>query len=219
LSNAYASSAIDNLSVAMLILCIGILWVRSLGRALLLFALQSLMLAAAAVCAGLAMSSTPLLVGAGLTAAIKGIAAPTLLWVVLQRIPTTHDVQALIGRRTGIVVAVVLAIVFAQTFDGQPFVTAIGAQRVLATAVTVMVIGIQIMVTRRQAITQALGFLVIENGMALAALTATYGIPFGVELGVFLDLLLAVFVVFVYTGRMHVIFGSVDTEHMRSLRG
>ncbi len=219
MSNAFASSAIDNLSVGMLILCIAILWVRSLGRALLLFAVQSLLLATAALCAGVATSSTPLLVGACLTAAIKAIAAPALLWIVLQRIPTTHDVQALVGRRTGVVIAVILAVVFAQTFDGQPFVTAIGAQRVLATAVTVMVIGIQIMVTRRQAITQALGFLVIENGMALAALTATYGIPFGVDLGVFLDLLLAVFVVFLYTGRMHVIFGSVDTERMRSLRG
>lgn len=219
MSSAHASTAIDNFSVGMLIIGIAIIWVRSLGRALLLFALQSLLLAAAAVCTGLAMSSTPLFIGACLTAAIKGIAAPVLLWVVLQRIPTTHDVQALIGRRTGIAVAVVLAIVFAHTFDGGPFVTAIGAQRVLATAVTVMVLGIQIMVTRRQAIAQALGFLVIENGMSLAALTTTYGIPFGVELGVFLDLLLVVFVVFLYTGRMHVIFGSVDTEKMRSLRG
>ncbi len=219
MSDAFASSAVDHLSVGMLVVCIALLWVRSLGRALLLFSLQSLMLAAAGLCAGLAMSSTPILVGAALTAAIKGIAAPWLLWLVLQRLPTTHDVQPLLGRRTAIVVAVVLAIVFAQTFDGRPFVTAIGAQRVLATAVTVMVIGIQIMVTHRQAITQALGFLVIENGMALAALTATFGMPFGVDLGIFLDLLLAVFVVFVYTGRMHVIFGTVDTDHLRSLRG
>jgi hydrogenase-4 component E len=59
----------------------------------------------------------------------------------------------------------------------------------------------------------------IENGMALAALTATYGMPLVVELGISLDLLSALFVAFAFAGRMHAIFGSLDTHHLRSLRG
>jgi hydrogenase-4 component E len=86
-------------------------------------------------------------------------------------------------------------------------------------AVTIMLVGILIMVTHQQALSQVTGFLVIENGMALAALTATFGMPLVVEFGILLDLLLALFVAFAYVARMHVIFGSLHTKHLRSLRG
>jgi hypothetical protein len=78
-------------------------------------------------------------------------------------------VQASIGQRTGVVLAIALALVFGRELDATPFRTAIGAERVLPTAVTVMTIGIMVMVTHRQALTQIVGFLMIENGMALAA--------------------------------------------------
>lgn len=219
MTNEFASSAIDVLSLAMLVVAIGIMWTRSLGRAMLLLGVQSMMLATAAVYTGLATSSPHILTGAGLTLIVKVVAVPAILWTVLQHIPTSHDVQASVGQRTGVAIAMLLAVVFARSLGGQPFHTAIGAERVLPTAVTVMVIGILVMVTHRQALAQIIGFLILENGMALAALTATYGMPLVIEFGIFLDLLMAVFVAFVYTRRMHVIFGSLDTEHLRSLRG
>jgi hydrogenase-4 component E len=219
MSYEFASGAIDTLSIAMLIAALGIVWTRSLGWALVLFGAQSLMLAAAALYAGLATDSPHIVAAAGLTVLVKVVAAPSLLWLLLQRLPTSHDAQPSLGQRSGLVVAVLMAIVFAYRLDAQPFHTAIGAERVLPTAVAVMLIGIQIMVTHRQALSQVIGFLVLENGMALAALTAAYGMPLVVEFGIFLDLLLAVFVAFVYTQRMHVIFGSLDTEQLRSLRG
>jgi len=218
-SHEFASSAIDTLSVAMLIAALGIVWTRSLGWALVLFGAQSLMLAAAALYAGLATDSAHIVAAAGLTAMVKVVAAPALLWLLLQRLPTSHDAQPSLGQRSGLVVAVLIALVFGRTLDAQPFHTAIGAERVLPTAVTVMLIGIQVMVSHRHALSQVIGFLMLENGMALAALTAAYGMPLVVEFGIFLDLLLAVFVAFVYTQRMHVIFGSLDTRQLRSLRG
>ncbi len=219
MSHEFASDAIDVLAVSMLILAVAMVWRQTLGWVLVLFGSQSLMLAAAALCAGLATGSPHIVAAAGLALAVKVIAAPALLWLLLQRLPTSHDVQSSLGRRSGVVVAVLMALVFSHALDSQPFHTAIGAERVLPTAVTVMLIGIQIMVTHRQALMQVVGFLILENGMALAGLTATYGMPLVVEFGIFLDLLLAVFVAFVYTQRMHVIFGSLDTDRLRSLRG
>ncbi len=219
MSYATAGAAIDALSAAMLIAAIGIVWGRSLGWVLASFAAQSLMLAAAALSAGLATGSTHVLVGAGLTFAVKVMIAPAMIWVLVRKLSTSHDVQASLGRRTNVVIGVIIGLVCARALDLQPFHTSIGAERVLPTAVAVMLIGIQVMVTHRQALMQVAGFLVLENGMALAALTAVYGMPLVIEFGVFLDLLLAVFVAFVYTQRMHVMFGSLDTEHLRSLRG
>jgi hydrogenase-4 component E len=219
MSNDLASTLINDLATGMVIVAIGIVWSRSLGWALLLICLQSLLLAGAALCAALATHSSHIYIGASLTLVVKVLAAPTLLWLVLLKLPTSHDVQASIGQRTGVVLAIGLALLFGQSFDAGPFRTAIGADRVLPTAVTVMVIGLMVMVTHRQALTQIVGFLMIENGMALAALTATYGMPLVIEMGIFLDLLLAVFVAFVYSGRMHTIFGSLDTESLRTLKG
>ena len=167
----------------------------------------------------LATDSDHVLAGAALTFAVKGVVTPGLLWTLLKRTSVSNDVSATVGRRTSLAFAVVIALVMARSLDSDPFHTAIGAERVLPTAVAVMVIGLQLMITSRQAIAQIVGFLVLENGMALAALTATYGMPLVVEFGILLDLLLAVSVVFVYTTRMHLIFGSMDTAHFRSLRG
>ena len=219
MSDELASTLINDLSVGMVIAAIGVVWARSLGWALLLICLQSLLLAGAALCAGLATESSHVLIGAALTLGVKVFAAPILLWLVLLKLPTSHDVQASIGQRTGVILAIALALILGQSLDAGPFRTAIGSERVLPTAVTVMVIGLLVMVTHRQALTQIVGFLMIENGMALAALTATYGMPLVVELGVFLDLLMAVFVAFVYSGRMHTIFGSMDTHSLRTLKG
>jgi len=219
MSDDLASTLINDLATGMVIVAIGIVWSRSLGWALLLICLQSLLLAGAALCAALATQSSHIYIGAMLTLVVKVFAAPTLLWLVLLKLPTSHDVQASIGQRTGVILAIALALILGQSFDAGPFRTAIGADRVLPAAVTVMVIGLMVMVTHRQALTQIVGFLMIENGMALAALTATYGMPLVVELGIFLDLLMAVFVGFVYIGRMHTIFGSLDTESLRTLKG
>jgi hydrogenase-4 component E len=219
MSAATAGSVIDVLAIGMVVLAIGVVWTRSLGQALLLFAQQSLLLAAAALSAALATSSSHIFIGAALTLSVKAVIAPALLWKVLLNLPTSHDVQASIGQRTGVLLAILIAFVFAQALDTQPFHTSIGSERVLPTAVSVMAIGILVMVTHRQALTQVVGFLIIENSMALAALTATFGMPLVVELGIFLDLLAVVFVAFMYTGRMHVLFGTGDThEHMRTLK-
>jgi len=219
MSDTLASTLINDCATGMVVAAIAVVWSRSLGWSLLIIGLQSLFLAIAALSAGLATGSTHILAGSALTVVVKVVAAPALLWAVLQRLPTSHDVQASIGQRTGTAIAIVLALVFAQSLDAGPFRTAIGADRVLPSAITVMTIGIMVMVTHRQALTQIVGFLMIENGMALAALTATFGMPLVVELGALLDLLLAVFVVFVYSERMHAIFGTLDTRSLRTLKG
>jgi hydrogenase-4 component E len=218
-STEFASNAVDTLSVAMLIVAIALVTTRSLSAALLLFALQSAMLAAAGLCTGIATESLHVIAGAGLAFAVKAVITPAVLWTMLRRTSVSNDVSAIVSRRTSIALAVIVALTMARSLNGEPFHTAIGAERALPTAVAVMVIGLQLMITSRQAVAQVIGFLVLENGMALAALTAIYGMPLVVEFGILLDLLLAVAVVFIYTTRMHLIFGSLDTAHFRNLRG
>lgn len=219
MSTEFASNAVDTLSVAMLIVAIALVASRSLSAALILFALQSVMLAAAGLCTGISTESAHVIAGSGLAFAVKAVITPVVLWTMLRRTDVSNDVSATISRRASAAFAIVVALAMARSLDAEPFHTSIGAERVLPTAVAVMIIGLQLMITSRPAVAQVIGFLVLENGMALAALTATYGMPLVVEFGILLDLLLAVSVVFIYTTRMHLIFGSLDTAHFRSLRG
>ena len=82
-----------------------------------------------------------------------------------------------------------------------------------------VLVGFFVTVNRRRALTQILGFLVLENSIFLLALLCTYGVPFIVEMGVFLDVLVAVLIMEVFTYRIKENFDSIDVDRMEALRG
>jgi hydrogenase-4 component E len=82
-----------------------------------------------------------------------------------------------------------------------------------------VLIGLFTTVNRRRALTQILGFLMLENSIFMIALLATYGVPLIVEVGVFLDVLVAVLILEVFINRIKENFDSIDVEHMRALKG
>jgi len=81
-----------------------------------------------------------------------------------------------------------------------------------------VLIGFFIMVERRRAVTQILGFLMLENGIFLLALLTTYGVPFIVEMGVFLDVLVAVLIMEVFVYHIKDNFDSIDVGQLGNLK-
>ncbi|MDE2484850.1 MAG: hydrogenase, partial [candidate division NC10 bacterium] len=79
--------------------------------------------------------------------------------------------------------------------------------------------GFFVMVNRRRALTQILGFLMLENSIFLLALLATYGVPFIVEMGVFLDVLVAVLIMEVFIYRIKENFESIEVDRLGRLKG
>jgi len=88
----------------------------------------------------------------------------------------------------------------------------------LAIALATVLIGLLMMITRRHAVTQIIGFLAMENGLFLAATSATYGMPLVVELGVALDILIAAFIFGIFFFHIHTTFDSLDVEKMARLK-
>jgi hydrogenase-4 component E len=84
-------------------------------------------------------------------------------------------------------------------------------------ALAVAFLGLLIVVTRRRALSQITGFLVLDNGIAALAFLLTAGVPLIVELGASIDVLLAVLILQVLTGRMRVKFGGTDLDELREL--
>ncbi|WBO68642.1 hypothetical protein [Streptomyces camelliae] len=91
------------------------------------------------------------------------------------------------------------------------------ATHALPVGLAVVLIGFFVLVTRRRAPAQVVGFLLLDNGITATAFLATSGVPLIVELGVSFDVLLAVLVLQILTTRMREAFGTTDIDDLREL--
>lgn len=89
----------------------------------------------------------------------------------------------------------------------------------IANAIAVVLIGLFFMISRKKAIGQIIGFLVIENGLFTAAVLSTEGMPMIVELGIFFDLLTAVLIMGILVFRINENFETIDLNKLKNLRG
>ena len=102
----------------------------------------------------------------------------------------------------------------------QPYVRALALDgEMLAAATAVLLTGAFLMVSRKKALMQMIGLLVLENGIFLAALTTTFGMPLVIEMGIFFDLLMCVLLMGVFVFRIRDTFEHVDVSKLRRLRG
>ena len=90
---------------------------------------------------------------------------------------------------------------------------------IVASSILMIMTGLSLMVLRKRAIIQICGLITLENGIYLLGLLMTEGLPLVVELGVFLDVLIAVVVLVILTSRMRLSFMTTDTSVMKKLKG
>ena len=88
----------------------------------------------------------------------------------------------------------------------------------LGIAIAVVMLSFLMMITRRKAISQVIGFLAMENGLFFAATSATYGMPMVVELGVALDVLVGVVILGIFFFQIREQFDSLDLHHLERLK-
>ena len=86
-------------------------------------------------------------------------------------------------------------------------------------SISVVLMGTFFMITRKNAIDQIIGFLTIENGLFVTALFATHGMPFIIDLGIFVDLLTGVLVMGLMTFKINENFDSTNVNKLKNLRG
>jgi hydrogenase-4 component E len=89
----------------------------------------------------------------------------------------------------------------------------------LVNTISVILIGLFFMISRKKAIGQIIGFLVIENGLFTTAMFATEGMPFVVDMGIFVDLLSAVMILGIMVYRINEKFESIDIGKLNRLKG
>jgi hydrogenase-4 component E len=90
--------------------------------------------------------------------------------------------------------------------------------KVLPISIAVMMIGLFIMIARKQAVSQIVGLLTMENGVFLSGLSITYGMPLIVEVGIFFDIFVAVLILGVFVFRINQTFDTINVDTIRRLR-
>lgn len=86
-------------------------------------------------------------------------------------------------------------------------------------AISVVLIGLFFIISRKKAIGQIVGLLVIENGLFVTAMYASNGMPFIVDMGIFIDLVTAVLILGIMVFKINTAFESIDTDQMNNLKG
>jgi hydrogenase-4 component E len=214
-----ATQIVDACAAGTVVLGVGLAATRSIGRAIWLVALQSMLTGVAAVGVGVATGAWGLVIGGLLALVAKGLIVPLVLGTILRRSPVRRERHPLIGPLASLVAAVVIVFVASRAAEGAFLGASVASGRALPAGISAVLTGLLIIMTRRKALSLVVGLLVFENGIALTAFGLTYGMPLVVELGVLFDLLIAVVVAWVYARRMLDVLGSTSTDRLRSLRG
>ncbi len=148
----------------------------------------------------------------------KGVLIPWLLHRAMREVAIRREIEPLIGFMPSMLLGAVgtgLALVFARTLPLAP--EHAGSLLVPASLATVLT-GFILLCTRRKAITQVVGYLILENGIFIMGLCLLEAMPFLVEIGVLLDLFVGIFVLGIIINHINREFSSVDTTHLSALK-
>jgi len=202
----------------MLLFGIALLWRRSLSAYTKAFRWQSLVLSLSFALVGYFGNDPELYIVAVVLLALKVFAIPWYLNRLQARVGAEREAQPYVNVATSLIVAGLLVMLAYAITRPLVMVSTLPTRGGIPLAVGLIFVGLFVIVSRRKALTQIVGFLVLENGIALLAALGTYGIPLIVELGVFLDVLMGFLVMQVIVYQIRDTFESIDVEQLNQLR-
>jgi hydrogenase-4 component E len=183
-----------------------------------IFALQALVLALSVAWQAYVQDAPHLYVTAGIALVLKAIIIPVALHRTIERLGIHREVETVVG--IGLTMLAGLGLVALSLF--LMLQVTVGADALaredLAFALCVVLLGLLMMVTRRNAVSQIVGFMSLENGLVLAA-TGAKGMPLVVEISVAFSVLVAFIVIGVFLFRIRERFDSVDVGALDKSRG
>jgi hydrogenase-4 component E len=206
------------LAGGMLVLSFVLLYQDRILATLNVFAVQAIVLALAVAWQAYTQGAPHLYVTAGIALGVKGFIIPAALHRIVRRLNIHREIEQVVG--AGPLMLLGLAIVALAIMLVLPRVEGVNplAREDLAFALAVILLGLLMMITRRNAVTQIVGFMSLENGLILAA-TGAKGMPLVVEFSVAFSILIAFIVFGVFVFRIRERFDTVDVSALDRFRG
>jgi hydrogenase-4 component E len=206
---------IDSLLVFVLLINLFLLGTSRLRAVIAGSALQGVILGALAVMMHFSLETAIVGVGA---VVVRAIVIPRLLHKAMRDLAIHREVEPFIGFVPSLLLGALgtgLALVFSSTL---PLAEAHKGSLVVPASFATVLTGFLILTTRRKAITQVVGYLVLENGVFIMGLVLLEAMPFLVEVGVLLDLFVAIMVMGIIINHISREFASLDTDRLSQLK-
>jgi len=151
--------------------------------------------------------------------ALKAVVMPRMLIRAMTDLPIRREIQPVVGFRTSLLLGAVATGASLALAGRLPTVDATaGVHLLVPAAFATILTGFIVITTRIKAITQVLGYLVLENGVYIFGLLLLDAMPFLVEVGVLLDLFVAIFIMGIIINHVSREFASVSTERLSTLK-
>jgi hydrogenase-4 component E len=215
-----AGILLDLCGALMLLCCFACLGSKLFNRYLAYYAAQSIVLSVATGVVAWRFGRVELWVLAGLTLAIKGVAIPSgARRMLLRRLDLKRDVALSTGLSTSVILGGILTAFAYLVTRPQNLPAGLTAAAVVPLSTAVILLGALTMVLRRHTIAQLIGWLILENGVFLGAITLAASFPFIVEAGIFLDLIAGVLIMVVFVSDMTHQLAHATADELRELTG
>lgn len=203
---------------AFLLSAVGVLWRRDVAALIRLITLQGVALTAIAALLAASHGSVEATLVAVFVGVLKAVALPALLRRVLRQVPEARETAPQVNVAASLLAAAALTLLAYAAARPLVELSPAPSARAAPVGIAVVLIGFFLAATRRRAISQIIGLLLVDNGIAAVAFLTTGGVPLVVELGVSVDLLLAVLVLQILTTRLRAAFGGTNLDELRELR-
>jgi hydrogenase-4 component E len=202
----------------MLVISFALLYQQRIAAVLNAFAAQSITLALAVAWAAWSEGRPDLFITATIAFLLKGVVIPVALHRTVTRLGVHREVEKVVGVGMALLVGLALCgLAQALVVKIAPAAAGLGRDE-LALAMAIVLLGFLMMIVRRNAVTQVVGFMSMENGLILAA-TGARGMPLVVEVSVAFSVLIALFVFAVFVFRIRERFDTIDIEALDRMRG
>ncbi len=213
-----AMQFVNLLAAILLLVAFAMLGQRRILSLINLFVLQGAVLAVSTAVVAYTSGQHHLYYSAGLTLLLKVLVLPWLLHRLINSLNIRRDVETLMNIPTTMLVGIAL-VIFAFNLAAPISQLAQGITRgLIGIALASVLLSLLMMLTRRKAVSQVVGFLSMENSLFFAATSATQGMPLVVEFGIALDVLVATFIFGIFFFQIRETFDSLDIANMENLK-
>ena len=209
---------INLFAAILLLLAFAMLAQRRVVSLVNLFAAQGLVLALSTAVVAYTTRQPHLYESAALTLVLKVALLPWLLHRLVRRLDVRWEFEGLINIPATMLIGIVLVVFSFNLALPISQLASTVTRATLGIAMASVMLAFLMMITRRKAIPQVIGFLAMENGLLFAATSATYGMPMVVELGVALDVLVGMLILGVFFFQIREQFDSLYLKHLEKLK-
>jgi len=214
----WISQLIDLGAAVLLLTSFAMLSQRRIVSLVNLYIWQGLVLSLSTAAVAYTSGQHHLYISAAMSLLLKVLLLPWILHRLIRKLNVRWDTEPLLNIPTTMLVGILLVVfAFALSQPISQLSTSI-ARSTLGIAMAVVMLSFLMMITRRKAISQVIGFLAMENGLFFAAISATHGMPMIVELGVALDVLVGTLILGVFFFQIREQFDSLDLQHLEKLK-